>query len=173
MDQQYKLNFKKGIKIIVTDEKGIRTLKLPDQKVGVISFFPEAVPERFKTEGNFLPVEINMDIVFNRYHDDCFRVQDEAADKINKQLEKWGDMDVIVYQCQSAELRSVAAACAWITVDSKEGVDIKRWTKGDKFVEMQESEWSHAGCSGLGRFQHFCMDAVHDATFNNQGERNE
>lgn len=158
-ENEVQLKFKSTVKVIVTDKDHIGKLQL-DGKVAVISFYENAVPKRF-TDGLFLSVHMDMDIINHRYHPENFSHQDEAAKKIADFLATCEDADYIVYQCNQGEYRSRAAASGWLVAD----IDPKICYFNGKMVPLEDKDFRGA-TSYIRRFSARCMDDIHEATFN-------
>lgn len=152
------LVFKTGLKVYICDRKDIAKVT-PAENIGVITF--EYAPGVNYTKfGKYKLIEADMSALLERYHANHFAEMDSMAEKVIEAFKEMLDVDVLIIQCGSAEIRSIATAKAFYTAGDWFGGWYLYDQKKKDFVKVNEVP--PRGSNILGRYSHQLMEALYE-----------
>lgn len=154
------MKLKKGVKIVIASRKTIANVE-QTETTGCITF--EYSGGSYAGFGVLGLIETDMRVLNNKYHEDNFKHQDEIGKQVIALLEKMEHCDTIVFQCGSAEIRSVTCARAF-TICRKDDYE-GPFFPGDKFGKLDKLDKWPPNYGLLGRTQSWIVDALAEAEF--------
>lgn len=153
------LTFKKNLKVYIADRKDILEIK-PAPGMGVVCFDQASGVNYTKFEK--YAITRDQEGLYDRRHPNNFAAQEDLYNQVRAALEKMSDCTTIVFQCGSAEIRSIAAATAFYLADQSFGGFFMRNNKKlPGFFKVDDVPARYSAT--LGRFNAMLTDDVAEA----------